>query len=174
MEPNCLWYAVPWSLDICSTQHSPVHRVQPQGASNRDTHLYPSHNNSSVYLTITTYVRRARRITNGTRSGRTTLKDSALSSPTPAPSPSELPSQGQPGSGSTASAPVSDASAPACTNGVWNLLRRVSVAQTNKPPTILSSNAQSADHLMDYTAWQFWTMRQSNGCSTSAPRSNAS
>jgi len=27
------------------------------GASNRDTHLYPPHNNSSVHLTTTTYVR---------------------------------------------------------------------------------------------------------------------
>jgi len=26
---------------------------------------------------------------------------------------------------------------------------------------------------MDCTAWQFWTMRQSNGCSTPAPRSSA-
>jgi len=35
-------------------------------ASNRDTHLYPSYNNTSVYLT-TTYVRRSGRITNGMR-----------------------------------------------------------------------------------------------------------
>ena len=43
------------------------------GASNRDTHLYPPHNISSVYLT--TYVRRSGRITNGMRSGRTTPQD---------------------------------------------------------------------------------------------------
>jgi len=76
-----------WSLDSCSTQRSPVHRVQMPGASNRDTHLYPPHNNSSVYLTIRTYVRRTGRITNGMRSGRTTPQDSAFSSPTPAPPP---------------------------------------------------------------------------------------
>jgi len=39
MEPHCLWHAVPWSLDICSTQRSPVHRVQMHDASNRDTHV---------------------------------------------------------------------------------------------------------------------------------------
>jgi len=44
-------------LDICSTQHSPVHRVQTHSASNQDTHLYPPHNNSSVDLTTATYVR---------------------------------------------------------------------------------------------------------------------
>ena len=51
-----------WSLNICSTQRSPIHRVQMHGASNRDTHLYLSHNNSSVYLTTTTYVRRSGRM----------------------------------------------------------------------------------------------------------------
>ena len=35
---------------------SPAHRVQMHGASSRDTHLYPPHNNS-VFLTTTTYVR---------------------------------------------------------------------------------------------------------------------
>jgi len=71
MEPHCLQHDVPWSLDICSTQRSPIHREQTQGASNRDTHLYPPHNNSSFFLT-TTYVRRTGRIINGMRIGRTT------------------------------------------------------------------------------------------------------
>ena len=44
----------------------------------------------------------------------------------------EWPFQEELGSGSTASAPVSEVSAPACTNGVWPPLRPVSVAQ-NKP-----------------------------------------
>ena len=70
-----------------------------------------------IYLTTTTYVRRSGRITNGMLSGRTTLQDSAFSSPTPVPPP-ERPSQKEPGSGLTASAPVLDVSAPACTNGV--------------------------------------------------------
>jgi len=48
------------SLDTCSTQHSPVHRVQLHGASNRDTHLYPQYNNS------TTSVRRSGRLINVT------------------------------------------------------------------------------------------------------------
>ena len=58
MKPHCLQHAVPWSLDTRSTQRSPVHRMQMHGASNRDTHLYPPRNNSLVYLTTATYVRR--------------------------------------------------------------------------------------------------------------------
>ena len=78
------------------------------------------------------------------------------------------PSQKKPESGSTASAPVSDVSAPACTNGIWPPLRPVIVAQ-NKPSTMSSSTVQSIDLPKDYTAWRFWTMRQPNGCSTPAP-----
>jgi len=69
-------HAVPWSLDICSTQRSRVHRVQTHVISNRDTHLYPPHN-SSVHLT-TTYVWCSGQITNGIQSGRTTPQDSTL------------------------------------------------------------------------------------------------
>jgi len=82
---------LPWGLDNSSTQHSLVHRVQMHDASNRDTHLYPPHNNSLVYLTTTTYVRRTGRITNGMRIGRTVPQDSAFSSPTPANTPPERP-----------------------------------------------------------------------------------
>ena len=85
MESHYLWDAVPWSLDTCATQHSPVHRVQMHGASNRDTHLYPPLNNSSGCLTTTTYVRRSGQIISGMRSGRTTPKDFAFSFPTSAP-----------------------------------------------------------------------------------------
>jgi len=77
--------------------------MQMHGASNRDTHLYSSHNNSSVYLTITTYVRRTERITDGMRIWRTNPQDSAFSSPTPAPNSPEWPSQEQRGSSLTAS-----------------------------------------------------------------------
>ena len=71
-------------MDTCSTQRSPVHRVQLHSASNRDTHLYPPHNTSSVFLTTTTtYVRRSGRVINGTWSGRTTPQDSALQFQTP-------------------------------------------------------------------------------------------
>jgi len=136
--------------------------------------LYPPHNISSVHLTTTTYVRRSGRITNGMRSGRTTPQDSVFSSPTPAPIPLEWPSQKEPGPGLTASAPVRDVSTPACTNGVWPHRRPVSVAQKNKLSTMLSSNVQSIDLPMDCTAWQFWTMRQSSGCSTPSPKSSAS
>ena len=47
----------------------------------------------------------------------------------------------------------------------------VSVAQKNKPSTMLSSNVQSIDLPMDCTAWRFWMIRQLNGCCTPAPRS---
>jgi len=38
-------------LDICSAQSSPIHHVGKHGISNRDTHLYPLHDNLSVLLT---------------------------------------------------------------------------------------------------------------------------
>ena len=87
--------------------------------------------------------------------------------------PPEWPSQEEAGSGLTASVPVSDVSAPACTNGVWPALRPVSVAQKNTPSTMLFSNVQSIGLPMDCMARRFWTMRQLNGCSTSAPRCSA-
>ena len=65
--------------------------MQTHGALNRDTHLYPSHNNSSVPLTTTTYVRRSGRLTNGIWGGRTTPQDSVFSFPTtPASSPPRM------------------------------------------------------------------------------------
>ena len=39
------------SLDICSIRLLAIRSVQAHGISNRDTHLYPPHDNSSVYLT---------------------------------------------------------------------------------------------------------------------------
>ena len=79
--------------------------------------------------------------------------------------PPEWLSQEEPGTSLTTSAPVADVSAPACTNGAWP----VSVAQKNKPLTMLSSNVQSIDLCM---AWRLWTMRQLNGWSAPAPRSS--
>ena len=58
-------------------------------------------------------------------------------------------------------------------NRLWPPLRPVSVAQKDKPSTMLSSNVQSIDLPMDCMAWRFWMMRQPNGCSTPAPRSSA-
>jgi len=118
-------------------------------------------------------VRHSRRITNGMWSWRTIPYASAFSSPTLAPPP-DWPSKEEPGSGLTASAPVLDVSAPVCTNGVWPHLWPVSVAQKNKPSTMLSYNVYySIDFPMDCMAWRFWMMRQPNGCSTPAPRSSA-
>ena len=90
-------YAVPWRLDTCSTHRLPVHRLHMHVTSERDTQLYPPHNNTSVWLT-STHFRSTRRITNGMRCGRTTIQGSALSSPTPANTHQEQPSQKKPGS----------------------------------------------------------------------------
>jgi len=49
----------------------------------------------------------------------------------------------------------------------------VSVAQKNKPSTMLSYNVQSIDLLMDCTARRFWMMEQLNSSLTSAQRSSA-
>jgi len=81
--------------------------------------------------------------------------------------------QEQRGSGLTTSAPASDVSALVGTKGRWPLLRLVSVGQKMKPLTMLSSTVQSIDLPMESTAWRFWMMRQSIGCSTPAPRSRA-
>jgi len=43
-------------------------------------------------------------------------------------------------------------SAPACTNGVWPLLRLVSVVQKIKSSTMLSSNLQSFEMKSPWTA----------------------
>jgi len=141
-------------------------------ASNWDTHLHPPHSNSSVYLTTTAYVRRTERITNKNPQWADNPKRLLVFIPDTGTHTPEWPSQEEPGSGLTASAPVSDVSAPVCTNGLWAHLRPMSVSQ-NKPSTMLFSNVQSIDLLMNCTAWRCWTMRLSNGCSTSAPRSSA-
>jgi len=85
-----------------------------------------------------------------------------------APTLSEWPFQEKPGSGITAIAALSDVSAPACTDGEWPSLLPVSVAQKNKPSTMLSLNVQPIELLMECKAWRFWTKRQSNGCTTLA------
>jgi len=65
--------------------------------------------------------KQCRQITNGMRSGRRAIRDSVLSFPTSALPLLKWPCQEQGGSGLTASALVSDVSAPACTNGVCGL-----------------------------------------------------
>ena len=88
-------------------------------------------------------------VTEGMRCGWRTLRDSAFSSPTSAPILLKWPGQEQRGSGLSVPAPISDVSSPAYTNGVWPLLWFVSVAQKNKPPSMLSSNVQSIDLPME-------------------------
>jgi len=67
-------------------------------------------------------------------------QDRAFSSATPAAILQE-----EPVSGLSASAPVLDVSSPTCTNRVWPPQRPVSVAQKNKPSTMMFSNVQSLD-----------------------------
>ena len=87
----------------------------------------------------------AGRITDEIRSGWRTQRDTLLSLPTIALTILNWPFWEQNGSSLTASAPVSDVSATGYTNGVWLLLRLVSVAQKNILLTMLSSNVQSID-----------------------------
>ena len=133
MEPQCPKHAVPWSLDTCFAQRSPVRRVhalhlQMYGASNRDTHLYPPHNNSSVHLTTTTCVQCTGRITNGMRSGRTITQESTFPSPKLVPFPRGDPASEKPWSGLTTSTLISGISAPAFTSRVCSPLKPMSVA----------------------------------------------
>jgi len=95
-HPTC-WASSQWSNTVFSTLCHEAWTSAPLSAHpyiecrctvlNRDTYLHPPHNNLSVHLTTTTYVRRSGRITDGMRSGRTTPQDSAISSPTPVPHP---------------------------------------------------------------------------------------
>ena len=64
-----LWHAVPGRLDIS---------VGMQGILNRDTHLYPLHNNSSVHVTTITEVQRSERITDGLWKGWRTRQNAVL------------------------------------------------------------------------------------------------
>jgi len=75
------------------------------------------------------------------------------SSPTSARTLVEWPCQEERGSSLTASVPVSDVSARAYTNGVWPFLRPVSVAQKNKPLTMLSFIVKAIDLPMEHMAW---------------------
>ena len=105
--------------------HSPLTRPSSANARHlKSRHPFlPAAQHLTSISDKTTYVRRTGRITNGMRRGRTAPQDSAFSSPTPVTTLLEWPSQEEPGSGLTASAPVSDVSALVCTNGVWPHLR---------------------------------------------------
>jgi len=70
----------------------------------------------------------------------------------PGTHPPGMTRQEQHGSGLTASAPVSDISALAYTNGAWPLLGLVNVGQRNKQLTMLFFTVLSIDLLMDCTA----------------------
>ena len=148
---------MPWSLDTCSIQCSPFHRVRMHGISSRNTLLYPPENNSPVHLTTTTEVRRSGRIADGMWSDWRTPRDSVLSSQTSAPTLLEW------SLSRTARVPLNRL----CTGvgrfrsclhkmGVWPLLRLVSVEQRNNPLTMLSFTVQSID--LPIVADTFWSV----------------
>ena len=85
--------------------------------STRVTRLYQMHNNLSVHLTTITEVQPSEWIVDGMRKGSRALRASVLSSTT---LPAGLARQEQrAGSGSNATAAVSDVSAPVCTHERW-------------------------------------------------------
>ena len=94
-------------------------------------------------------------------------QDSVLYFQTPVHTHPEWPSQEQPGFGSTASTPMSVVSAPACILGYVLLCGLWVWRRTNRPPCRPPLSNPSTPQ--DYTAWRFWTIRQSNGCWTPAP-----
>ena len=146
---------MPWSLEICSSQCSPVHRVGIRCISNRDTHLYQPHNNSSVHLRTSTEVRRSGQITDEMRSSWRALRDSILSSPTCPPTILEWPCQEHRGPSLAASAPLMDISTPAYTNWfgsfccLWVRRRKID------PLTTLFSIFQSIELPMEHMARWF-------------------
>jgi len=115
------------------------------GIWNRETHLYLLHN-SLVHLTTITEVWHIGRITDGMRKGWRAQQGSVLSSPTHPPG---MALQRTAWSGSTASEPVTDVSAPVCINRVRPLLRLVSAVKKIEPLTMLTSNVQSMDRSSD-------------------------
>jgi len=74
-QRSCTFSSTPWrgtgTPAPLSAHLSSAHRVRMHGISNRDIHLCSPHNNSSVHLITTTYVRRTGRTTNVRRSGWT-------------------------------------------------------------------------------------------------------
>jgi len=127
-HPTC-WASSQWSHIVSRMPcHGPGHLLhstltRPSSANAqrlKSRHPFVPAAQQLISLSDNSNIRAAHcgRITSGTRSGRTTPQDSAFSSLTPAPIPSEWPSQEEPGSGLTTSAPVSNVSAPACINGV--------------------------------------------------------
>jgi len=130
-----------YGLDICSTQCPPVHRVGMHGISNWD----PQHNNSSVHQMATSEVRRSGRMTNGMRSGWRILRYFVLSFPTLAPTKNRV--------GPAWPPPHRCRTFPLLLTQikVWPLLRVVSVAQKNRPLTMLSFTVQSIACL--WSAW---------------------
>jgi len=155
------------SLDSCSIQCLPVERVWMQGISNGDTHWAICTRRTTthlVHLRTSKAVRRSVSNTDGMRSDWKTIQYSVFSSPTSVPTLLEWrPCQEQRGWGLTAFAPVSDVSVSAYTNRAWPLMRLVSVAQRNRPLTMLSFPVQSIDLHMERMTWRCWMTRQWNG-----------
>jgi len=102
---------------------------------------------TTFLLTTIAEVRRSQPITDGMRKVGEHYETPYFH---PHPTLMERSCQEEPGSGSTASAPVSCVFVHFCTNGIWPLLRLVSVAQKIKQLTMLSSNVQCIDLPMEH------------------------
>jgi len=174
LRRNGITLSLAWSLDLCSTQHSPVYRVQnadftapqiktPIWTCRTATHQFIWQQHTCSALGVSPLEWGVGRQTHKTPHFHPWHQH-----------PLEWPSQEQPGFGLIPSAPVSDVSNPTWENGVWSPLWPMSVAQKNKLSTMLSSNVQSINLLMDCTASSLWMMRQLNGCLTPALGSSAS
>jgi len=108
------WTSAPTSAHLSTEWECTASQIEATQQINKSNH----NKKSSIYLTTTAEVSRSGWVIDGMRSGWTTLWDSVLSSPTSAPILLEWPCQEEPEPGLTASAPVSDVSASAYTNGI--------------------------------------------------------
>jgi len=116
-KPLLLWHAVPWSLDICSTQRSPVHRMGMHSIS-IETPICTCRTKTHQFIWRQQHKCGALGGSPMAWGAVGELKDSVLLSLTLAPTLPEWLLQEQCESALTASAPVPDVPAPACTNGV--------------------------------------------------------
>ena len=156
----------------CSAQRSPVHRVRIHGVSNRDNHLYPPHNNSLVHLTIITHVRHTGRITD--------MECGVVGQPCKTHFNPDTGTHNL-GMAVPRTASVRLNRLRTCVGRLRSCLYKWGMASS--AACEFGAEEQTVDHVVlqcpvhrppvDCTAWRFWIMRQSNGCSTLTSRCRA-
>jgi len=165
-----------YEVSSCSTHLPPVHRVGTLGITNQETHFYQPHNNSSVHLTAAT---KCGALGGSPKECGLECLESNTKLRTFIPDfGTHLPGMALP-------------------RTKWvrlNCLRagigrfRFCLHKWGMAPSAAcecGAEEQTVDHVIlhrlihriypmrDCMACRFWTMRQSNGCSTPAPRSSA-